>query len=106
MNEPSPVIAELPPHIDPTGQSRFVLFLAGDTNNTDQDNLIEEGYFDNCYAFELFLEDVQHRPALLTGLRHWRRRWPGSGIPLREGRAEQRLCAEVHCSHPCMPQNP
>jgi hypothetical protein len=65
MNEPSPVIAELPPHIDPTGQSRFVLFLAGDTNNTDQDNLIEEGYFDNCYAFEQFLEDVQHRRALL-----------------------------------------
>ena len=30
-----------------------------------QDNLIEEGYFDNCYAFEQFLEDVQHRRALL-----------------------------------------
>jgi len=65
MNEPSPVIAELPPHIEPTGQSRFVLFLDGDTKNTDQDNLIEEGYFDNCYTFEQFLEDVQHRRALL-----------------------------------------
>jgi mRNA interferase HigB len=65
MNEPSPVIAELPPHAEPSGPSRLALFLDGGTNNIDQDNLIEEGYFDNCYSYEDFLEDVQHRCALL-----------------------------------------
>jgi hypothetical protein len=33
--------------------------------NPGRFNLIEEGYFDNCYTFEQFLEDVQHCCALL-----------------------------------------
>jgi hypothetical protein len=41
------------------------MFLDGDTNNTDQGNVIDEDFFDNAYTYDDYLEDVQHRCALL-----------------------------------------
>lgn len=52
-----PVIGELT-NIDITdGRSRFAIFLDGDVTNTDEQNIIEEGYFDNCYSFDQYMED-------------------------------------------------
>jgi hypothetical protein len=52
-----PVIGELT-NIDITdGRSRFAIFLDGDATNTDEENIIDEGYFDNCYSFDQFMED-------------------------------------------------
>ena len=61
----TPVIATLPHNSVPTGRSRLVMFLDGDTNNTDQGNVIDEDFFDNAYTYGDYLEDVQHRCALL-----------------------------------------
>ena len=52
-----PVIAELPNSVSLNGYSRFAIFLDGDPTNTDEDNIIDEGYFDNCYSFDQFMED-------------------------------------------------
>ena len=52
-----PVIGELT-NIDITdGRSRFAIFLDGDATNTDEGNIIDEGYFDNCYTFDQYMED-------------------------------------------------
>jgi hypothetical protein len=58
------LIAELPGPHAPHG-SPLALFLDGNPANTDQDNMIDQGYFENCYTYEQYLEDLQHRCALL-----------------------------------------
>ncbi len=52
-----PVIAELTSIDIIDGRSRFAIFLDGDTTNTDEQNIIDEGYFDNCYSFDQYMED-------------------------------------------------
>jgi hypothetical protein len=52
------IIAELPDSMSHHGYSKFAIFLDGDSTNTDQENIIDQGYFDNCYSFEQFMEDV------------------------------------------------
>ena len=52
-----PVIAELTNPDIPAERSRYAIFLDGDTNNTNEDNVLDEGYFDNCYSFDQFMED-------------------------------------------------
>lgn len=52
-----PVIAELTTIDIIDGRSRFAIFLDGDTTNTDEQNIIDEGYFDNCYSFDQYMED-------------------------------------------------
>lgn len=52
-----PVIAELTNIDIPDGYFRFAIFLDGDATNTDEGNIIDEGYFDNCYSFDQFMED-------------------------------------------------
>jgi hypothetical protein len=59
-----PVIAELPCTSAPGGRSRLAVFLDGDTTNTAQANVIDEGYFDNCYSYEDDLEDIAYRCTL------------------------------------------
>jgi len=59
-----PVIAELSRKV-PAGRSARALFLDGDSSNTDPDNVIDQEYFDNCYSFEEYLDDYQHRLELL-----------------------------------------
>ena len=61
----APVIAEVTSDSLPPGRSRFAVFLDGDTNNTSDDNIVDEGYFDNCYSYDLFLEDIVFRDSLL-----------------------------------------
>ena len=63
--DPTPVIAELPHLSIPAGRSRTAVFLDGDPSNTEQGNMIDEDFFENCYAYEDYLEDMQHRSALL-----------------------------------------
>jgi hypothetical protein len=65
MNHRTPLIAELPVEAAPVGRSRLVLFLDADTANTEGGNAITQDFFENCYAYEDYLEDVQHRSALL-----------------------------------------
>lgn len=65
MNYPTPVIAELPVYAVPAGRSRLAVFLDGDTTNTEDGNVIDEDFFENCYTYEDYLEEVQHRSALL-----------------------------------------
>ena len=60
-----PVIAEVTSDSLPPGRSRFAVFLDGDTNNTSDDNIVDEGYFDNCYSYDLFLEDFVVKERLL-----------------------------------------
>ena len=38
-------------------RSKFTIFLDGDDNNTSEENIIDEGYFDNCYSCDQFMED-------------------------------------------------
>ena len=52
-----PVIAELTNPDIPAERSRYAIFLDGDINNTNEDNVLDEGYFDNCYSFDQFMED-------------------------------------------------
>ncbi len=52
-----PIIAELPDSMTHQGYSKFAIFLDGDLTNTDEENIIDEGYFDNCYSFDQFMED-------------------------------------------------
>ena len=52
-----PVIAELPSSLTPDGYSRFGIFLDGDPTNVDEDNILDEGYFDTCYSFDHYMED-------------------------------------------------
>ncbi len=52
-----PVIAELTNPDTPAERSRYAIFLDGDANNTNEDNVLDEGYFDNCYSFDQFMED-------------------------------------------------
>jgi hypothetical protein len=52
-----PIIAELPKSMTHQGYSKFAIFLDGDLTNTDEENIIDEGYFDNCYSFDQFMED-------------------------------------------------
>jgi len=52
-----PIIAELPRSMTHHGYSKFAIFLDGDSTNTDEENIIEQGYFDNCYSFDQFMED-------------------------------------------------
>ena len=65
MNYPTPVIAELPVYAVPAGRSRLAVFLDGDATNIEQGNAIDEDFFENRYAYEDYLEDMQHRSALL-----------------------------------------
>ena len=53
----SPVIGELTNTEITSGRSKFAIFLDGDTNNTSEENIIDEGYFDNCYSYDQFMED-------------------------------------------------
>ena len=39
-------------------RSKFAIFLNGDVSDMSEDNIIDEGYFDNCYSYEQFMEDV------------------------------------------------
>ena len=52
-----PVIAEMTSPDFPAERSRYAIFLDGDANNTNEDNVLDEGYFDNCYSFDQFMED-------------------------------------------------
>jgi len=52
-----PVIAELTNIDIPDGYSRFAIFLDGDATNSQEENIIDEGYFNNCYSFDQFMED-------------------------------------------------
>ena len=52
-----PVIAELTYSNIPAKRSRYAIFLDGDATNTNEDNVLDEGYFDNCYCFDQFMED-------------------------------------------------
>jgi hypothetical protein len=52
-----PIIAELPDSMTHHGYSKFAIYLDGDPTNTDEQNIIDEGYFDNCYSFDQFMED-------------------------------------------------
>ena len=38
-------------------RSKFAIFLDGDANNTSEENIIDEAYFDNCYSYDQFMED-------------------------------------------------
>ena len=58
-------IAEVKSDSLPTGRSRLAIFLDGDKNNLSDDNVIEEGYFDNCYSYDMFLEDLVLKDRLL-----------------------------------------
>jgi hypothetical protein len=53
-----PVIGELTNIDIKDGRSRFAIFLDGDATNTDEENIIDEGYFDNCYSFDQYMEDL------------------------------------------------
>lgn len=65
MNYPTPVIAELPVYAVPAGRSRLAVFLDGDTTNTEDGNVIDEEFFDNCYDYEQFLSDFEERERLI-----------------------------------------
>lgn len=52
-----PVIGELTNDGNSQERSKFAIFLDGDTNNTSEENIIDEGYFDNCYSYDQFMED-------------------------------------------------
>lgn len=52
-----PIIAELPDSMTHHGYSKFAIYLDGDPTNTDEQNIIDQGYFDNCYSFDQFMED-------------------------------------------------
>ena len=52
-----PIIAELPNSMTHHGYSKFAIFLDGDPTNTNEENIINHGYFDNCYSFDQFMED-------------------------------------------------
>jgi len=52
-----PIIAELPNSMTHHGYSKFAIFMDGDPTNTDEQNIIDEGYFDNCYSFDHYMED-------------------------------------------------
>ena len=47
------------------GRSRLVFFLDAGAANTEGGNAITQDFFDNCYTYEDYLEDVQHGSALL-----------------------------------------
>lgn len=51
------IISELTNVDIPDGYSRFAIFLDGDATNKDEENLIDQGYFDNCYSFDRYMED-------------------------------------------------
>ena len=53
----SPVIGELSNKEIAPERSKFAIFLDGDTNNTSEENILDEGYFDNCYSYDHFMED-------------------------------------------------
>jgi hypothetical protein len=55
--QPMPVIAELTNPNIPAEHSKYAIFLDGDANNTNEDNVLDEGYFNNCYCFDQFMED-------------------------------------------------
>jgi hypothetical protein len=38
-------------------RSKFAIFLDGDANNTSEENILDEVYFDNCYCYDQFMED-------------------------------------------------
>ena len=59
------VMAALTSDDFPPGRSRFALFLDGDPNNTSVENIIDEGFFDNCYSYDQFLEDRVFQERLL-----------------------------------------
>ncbi len=51
------VIGELTNDGNSQERSKFAIFLDGDTNNTSEENILDEGYFDNCYSYDQFMED-------------------------------------------------
>lgn len=53
----TPIIAELPHSMTHHGYSKFAIYLDGNSTNTDEENIIDQGYFDNCYSFDQFMED-------------------------------------------------
>ncbi len=52
-----PIIAELPDSMTHHGYSKFAIYLDGDPTNVDEDNILDEGYFDTCYSFDHYMED-------------------------------------------------
>ena len=52
-----PIIAEMTNPNIPAERSKYAIFLDGDAENTNEDNVLDEGYFDNCYSFDQFMED-------------------------------------------------
>lgn len=53
-----PVIAELTNVDIPEGRSKYAIFLDGNTSNSNDENIIDQGYFDNCYSYEQYMEDL------------------------------------------------
>jgi 5-methylthioribose kinase len=53
-----PVIGELMNGEISPKRSKFVIFLNGDVSDMNEENIIDEGYFDNCYSYDQFMEDV------------------------------------------------
>ena len=66
--DPTPVIAELPDSSVPVGRSRLAIFLDGDPSNTEDGNLIDQDFFDNCYDYYQFLSDFEERQYLVENL--------------------------------------
>lgn len=62
--DPTPVIAELPHLSIHAGRSRLAVFLDGDPSNTEDGNVIDEEFFDNCYDYDQFLSDFTEREYL------------------------------------------
>lgn len=53
-----PVIAELTNVVISEGRSKYAIFLDGNASNSNDENIIDQGYFDNCYSYEQYMEDL------------------------------------------------
>jgi hypothetical protein len=63
--EPESVVGPTPV-LDADSDEGVVIFIDGDVLNHDETNIIDCGYFRECYSYDDFLEDYQLRDRLLV----------------------------------------